>query len=147
RGGTNCNVSAKIAGATAKGALGVIVAMVDDSAPLSFSNGGECPPTEGVCAPSVVIEKKLADSIRANLASGVVAEISPKNGIALTGSMASTSARGPSYDYNQIKPDIAAPGASVSALVGTGSGEEAFSGTSGAAPMVSGSAALMLEAY
>ena len=147
RGGTNCNVSAKIALAGAAGALGVIIAMVDDAAPLSFSNGGECPPPGGTCVPSVVIEKKLADSIRANLPSGVIAEISPRNGIPLSGSMASTSARGPSYDYQQIKPDLAAPGASVSARVGTGSGEEAFSGTSGSAPMVSGAAALMLEAY
>jgi subtilisin family serine protease len=147
RGGTDCNVSAKIAKAGEAGAVGTIIAMVDDSAPLSFSNGGECPPPGGVCVPSVVIEKALADAIRANLAAGVVAEISPKNGIALTGSMAGTSARGPSYDFNQIKPDLAAPGASMSARVGTGSGEEAFSGTSGSAPMVSGSAALMLEAY
>ena len=146
RGGTNCNVSAKIALAGAAGAIGTIIAMTDDSAPLSFSNGGECPPPGGTCVPSIVIEKKLADSIRANLPA-VSAEISPKNGIALTGSMASTSARGPSYDYNQIKPDLAAPGASVSARAGTGSGEEAFSGTSGSAPMVSGAAALMLEAY
>ena len=147
RGGTDCNVSAKIARAGKAGAVGAIIAMVDDSTPLSFSNGGECPTGTGPCIPSVVIDKKLADSIRANLPAGVIAEISPKNGIALTGSMASTSARGPSYDYNQIKPDLAAPGASMSARVGTGSGEEAFSGTSGSAPMVSGAAALMLEAY
>jgi subtilisin family serine protease len=147
RGGTDCNISAKIARAGAEGAVGVIIAMVDDSAPLSFSNGGECPPPGGACVPSVVIDKDTADAIRANLSAGVVAEISPKNGIALTGSMASTSARGPSYDYNQLKPDLAAPGASVSARAGTGSGEEAFSGTSGSAPMVAGAAALMLEAY
>jgi len=105
------------------------------------------PPKEGACVPSVVIAKALADSIRANLASGVLAEISRGTASRLTGSVASTTGRGPSYDYNQIKPDISAPGASISALVGTGSGEEAFSGTSGSAPMVSGAAALMLEAY
>jgi len=149
RGGTNCNVSAKIAKAGKEGAVGTIIAMTDSSAPLSFSNGGECPTATGPCVPSVVIDKALRDSIRANLDAGVEvdAEISPDNGIPLNGSMASTSARGPSYDYNQIKPDLAAPGASRSALVGTGSGEEAFSGTSGSAPMVSGAAALMLEAY
>ncbi len=145
RGGVNCNISAKIARAGNAGAVGAIIAMTDDSAPLSFSNGGECPTATGACVPSVVIDKKLRDAIVA--APGVVAEISPKNGIALTAGVASTSARGPSYDYNQIKPDLAAPGASLSALAGTGSGEEAFSGTSGSAPMVSGAAALMLEAY
>jgi len=46
-----------------------------------------------------------------------------------------------------IKPEIGAPGASVSAIAGTGTGEGPFGGTSGAAPMVAGSAALVLQAY
>src|SRR6185436_1298676 len=70
RGGTNCNVSAKIAKAGAEGAVGTIIAMVDDSAPLSFSNGGECPTSSGPCVPSVVIDKSLRDSILANLNAG-----------------------------------------------------------------------------
>ena len=145
--GNNCDVSAKVARATEEGALGVLIGM-DEEAPFSFSNGGTCPsPTAGPCVPSIVIEKTVADAIRANLGIGVIAQISPANGIFLSGSVASTTARGPSYDFNQIKPDIAAPGASVSALVGTGSGEEAFGGTSGSTPMVAGAAALMLEAY
>src|SRR2546422_2298856 len=41
-----------------------------------------------------------------------------------------------SVSFNAIKPDIGAPGASVSAEVGTGTGETAFGGTSGATPMV-----------
>ena len=41
-----------------------------------------------------------------------------------------------------IKPEIGAPGASVSAIAGTGTGEGPFGGTSGASPMVAGSAAL-----
>jgi hypothetical protein len=46
-----------------------------------------------------------------------------------------------------IKPEIGAPGASVSAIAGTGTGEGPFGGTSGAAPMVSGSAALVLQGF
>ena len=60
--------------------------------------------------------------------------------------MVSSSSRGPSYSRNSIKPDIGAPGASVSAEVGTGTGTTVFGGTSGAAPMVTGSAALLLKA-
>ena len=90
---------------------------------------------------------KPVDSIKANIAAPVNVSISPAAGIALVGGMVGSSARGPSYSYNAIKPDIGAPGASVSAVVGTGTGEEAFGGTSGATPMVSGSAAILLQAY
>jgi hypothetical protein len=48
---------------------------------------------------------------------------------------------------NVVKPEIAAPGASVSAEVGTGDETTPFGGTSGAAPMVTGSAALLLSAF
>ena len=48
---------------------------------------------------------------------------------------------------NLLKPEIGAPGASVSAEVGTGTGTTAFGGTSGATPMVTGAAALLIDAY
>ena len=48
---------------------------------------------------------------------------------------------------NSIKPEIGAPGASVSAVAGTGTGTEAFGGTSGATPMVTGAAALHRRSY
>src|SRR2546427_379475 len=64
----------------------------------------------------------------------------------LVKSMVAGSARGPSYSYQTIKPEIGARGASVSASAGTGTAEAAFGGTSGATPMIAGSAALLLEA-
>ena len=73
--------------------------------------------------------------------------IDPANGLELAMQMVDSSARGPSMGYNTIKPEIGAPGASVSAEVGTGTGTTPFGGTSGAAPMVSGAAALLVEAY
>ena len=65
----------------------------------------------------------------------------------LVKSMVSTSARGPSISFQTIKPELGAPGASVSAVAGTGTQEAAFGGTSGATPMIAGSAALILEAF
>ena len=61
--------------------------------------------------------------------------------------MVGSSSRGPSNLGNLLKPEIGAPGASVSAVAGTGTGTEPFGGTSGAAPMVSGAAALLQGAF
>jgi minor extracellular serine protease Vpr len=69
-------------------------------------------------------------------------------GIPLAGTMVGSSSRGPQHESTTlIKPEIGAPGASVSAIYGTGTGEGPFGGTSGAAPMVTGSAALLLEGF
>ena len=99
-------------------------------------------------APSLVITQSTSNLIKAQLAADniVIGTLNPLNSIPLAGSMVSSSSRGPGYSYNAIKPEIGAPGASVSAEVGTGNGETAFSGTSGATPMVAGSAALLLQA-
>src|SRR5512137_1422418 len=61
--------------------------------------------------------------------------------------MVGSSSRGPSMGTNLIKPEIGAPGASVSALYGTGTEMGVFGGTSGAAPMVTGAAGRWVEAY
>jgi len=53
--------------------------------------------------------------------------------------------RGPRIADGALKPDIAAPGAIVSAAAGTGSGLAPFGGSSGAAPVVAGAAALVIQ--
>ena len=63
--------------------------------------------------------------------------------LSLAGSLASTSSRGPRFDDNIVKPEIGAPGASISAMSGSFTGTAAFGGTSGAAPMVTGAAAIL----
>ncbi len=70
----------------------------------------------------------------------------PANIAPLAGSLASTSSRGPRFDDNIVKPEIGAPGASVSAMSGSFTGTAAFGGTSGAAPMVTGAAAILKAA-
>ena len=139
-----CAVSLKIDAAVSAGATGVLVGLVAPGDAVSFSNGGG-----SQFAPSLVIQQVLSNRIKAQLNAGqtVNVSISPTAAIPLVGSMASSSSRGPAISSQQIKPEIGAPGASVSAVAGSGTGEEAFGGTSGAAPMVSGAAALLIEAF
>lgn len=137
-----CSVSLKIDRAAKAGATGVLIGLVASGDAVSFSFGGG---TSFV--PSLVIQQSLSRAIKANIAAPVTVTISPAGGISLKGSMASTSSRGPSISTQGIKPEIGAPGASLSAEVGTGTGETVFGGTSGAAPMVSGGAAILLQAF
>lgn len=137
-----CAVSLKVDRAAAAGATAVIIGLVASGDAISFSNGGGAS-----FVPTLVIQQSLSSVIKANLAAPVNVTMSAANGISLAGSMASTSARGPSFNFATIKPEIGAPGASVSALNGTGGSEGGFGGTSGATPMIAGSAALLLQKY
>ena len=77
-----------------------------------------------------------------------IGTIDPGNQLPLIGQMVGSSARGPQHQATHlIKPEIGAPGASVSAIAGSGTGEGPFGGTSGASPMVAGSAALLLDGF
>jgi len=137
-----CNVSLKVDRAAKAGAVGVLIGLVASGDAISFSFGGG-----DTFVPTLVITQSTSNLIKANIAAPVVVTLSPSVTTPLVMSMVSTSSRGPNYSFNAIKPDIGAPGASVSALAGSGTGATAFGGTSGAAPMVSGSAALLIQKY
>lgn len=138
-----CSVSVKVANAATMGAIGVLIANnVAGDAP-SFSFGGGAPLVQ-----TLVVTQAIGTTLRNALNAGPVSvTVSSANGISLAGSMASTSARGPGFNFSTIKPEIGAPGASVSAVNGTGNGTGGFGGTSGATPMVAGAAALLLQKY
>jgi subtilisin family serine protease len=137
-----CSVSIKVANAANRGAIGVLIANnVSGDAP-TFSFGGGAP-----MVPSLVITQATGNVLKSVPDNTAQVSVSPANSIPLAGSMAATSSRGPSYNFAAIKPEIGAPGASVSAVNGTGSGTESFGGTSGAAPMVAGAAALLLQKF
>lgn len=140
----SCAVSIKVHNAATAGAAGVLIANNADGDPPTFSFGGPDPFTP---APTLVLTRADGARIKANIAAPVHVTVSPSVFVPLVGSMVASSSRGPSYSFQTIKPEIGAPGASVSAVVGTGTGEEAFGGTSGAAPMVSGAVALLRQAF
>ncbi len=137
-----CAISIKVENAANAGATGVLIALVAPGDALSFSFGGG---TNFV--PAVVIQQSLGNAIKANIAAPVHVTVDNSTKVDLVGSMAGTSSRGPGFSDTALKPEIGAPGASVSAEATTGTGETAFGGTSGASPMVAGSAAILRGAF
>jgi minor extracellular serine protease Vpr len=138
-----CGFSLKVDRAANAGAVGVLIANNAAGDAPSFSFGGG-----SIFVPTLIVTQTIGNTIKTQLGSSIVnVSVVPANSLPLVGSMVSTSSRGPGYSYSSIKPDISAPGASVSAEAGTGTGETAFGGTSGATPMVSGAAALVLQRY
>lgn len=138
-----CNFSAKIANiALGGGAIGLIGLVTTDD-PFDGTLG-ICPEDACRAIPGYMVSLATANLLRNPAAR---ATFDPDNGIPLVGHMVGSSSRGPDNDRNLIKAEIGAPGASVSAVAGTGTGTEPFGGTSGAAPMVTGSAALLRDAF
>ena len=140
-----CNFSAKIANIAAGGGAIGIIGLVTTDDPFDGSLGASCP--DNLCAhadPGYMVSQATANAMK-NPAARVTFD--PANGIPLVGHIVGSSSRGPATCSTCIKPEIGAPGASVSAEVGTGTGTAPFGGTSGAAPMVAGSAALLQDAF
>jgi subtilisin family serine protease len=122
----------------AGGELGIVM-LIDDSAPFAGAFGGGDP----IGIPGFNISRVDGNILRAGNA---FVQFGPQFSFSLAGSTVSSTARGPDMSFNAIKPEIGAPGASISAEVATGTGRTPFGGTSGASPMVAGSAALLQQA-
>lgn len=136
-----CSFSIKIANIGAAGGVLGIIGLVAPGDPFAGGYGGG-----DVTIPGYMISQDVSSRLKSGLP-GTVVRFDPAVDISLAGSMVGSSSRGPQHDAaHRIKPEIGAPGASVSAIAGTGTETGPFGGTSGAAPMVSGAAALLLEA-
>ncbi|MBK8901825.1 MAG: S8 family serine peptidase [Anaerolineaceae bacterium] len=135
-----CNFTLKIKNIGDAGGVIGIIGLIAPGAPFSGGDGGD-----PVSIPGYMISQADANAIKA--AVGSTGTVDPNNQLPLVGQMVGSSARGPQHEATTLlKPEIGAPGASVSAIAGTGTDTGPFGGTSGAAPMVSGSAALLLQA-
>ncbi len=133
-----CSFSLKIANIAAAGGILGIIGLIDGSAPFAGAFGGG-----EQTIPGYMINLADANVLRAGTAQ---VRFSLDGLVSLAGSLASTSSRGPRFDDNIVKPEIGAPGESVSAASGSFTGATAFGGTSGAAPMVTGAAAIIKAA-
>jgi subtilisin family serine protease len=138
-----CAFSDKIRNIADGGGAAGVIGLVAPGDPFEGAFGGGT----AITIPGFMISQAAANAIKAQVAAGVTARLDPNAALPLVMSMVSTSARGPSYSFNSIKPEIGAPGASVSAEAGTGTGQTSFGGTSGATPMISGSAALLIQSH
>ena len=139
----NCNFTLKVKNVGDAGGLIGLIGLVAPGDPFEGGDGGDRP----ITIPGYMVSQAVANRLRSGLPNTIV-RFDPTVGIALKGSMVGSSSRGPQHeDTTLIKPEIGAPGASVSAIAGSGTGEGPFGGTSGAAPMVAGSAALVLQAF
>lgn len=128
------------------GNAGGIVGIIGLVAPGAPFNGGFADPGGPITIPGYMISQADSNAIKASLpANGTV---DPANILSLAGQMVGSSSRGPQHENTTlIKPEVGAPGASVSAASGTGDGETGFGGTSGASPMAAGAAALLLDGF
>jgi subtilisin family serine protease len=139
-----CFFSDKIQNIEDGGGVAGIIGLVAPGEPFAGGCGDPCP---FPAIPGYMISQDDSNAVKAQIGDPGIATIDPANGLPLVGSMVSSSSRGPQHEATTLlKPEIGAPGASVSAIAGTGTGTSPFGGTSGAAPMIAGSAALLLQA-
>jgi minor extracellular serine protease Vpr len=138
----DCNFTLKIKNIGEAGGLIGIIGLVAPGDPFDGGDGGDRP----IDIPGYMISQTVSNRLKSEVENGVTIVFDPDDGIPLVMHMVGSSSRGPSIGLNQAKPDIGAPGGSVSAVAGSGDGVAPFGGTSGAAPMVSGSAALLMQA-
>lgn len=139
-----CNFTLKAKNVGEAGGIAAIIGLIAPGDPFQGGDGGDRP----IDIPAYMISQADSNQLKAGIeAGGLTIVIDPTQGEPLIGSVVGSSSRGPSMQFNNlIKPEIGAPGASVSAIAGSGTDTGPFGGTSGAAPMVSGSAALLLDA-
>lgn len=138
-----CNFTLKIKNIGAGGGLIGIIGLVAPGDPFEGGDGGDRP----ITIPGYMVSQAVANRLKSGLPNTVV-RFDPAVGIPLVKTIVGSSSRGPQHEStHRIKPEIGAPGASVSAIAGTGTGQGPFGGTSGAAPMVTGAAALLLEGF
>ena len=139
-----CNASAKAQNAQAAGASSVVIWNNVPGDPPDYSFGGGDPVTAPTYSISFDNGTLLSNAITAG---AVQVTIDPAVTVAIRNTVVGTSSRGVAIAGKLAKPDIGAPGSWLSAEVGTGNGQTNFGGTSGAAPVVTGAAALIIDRY
>ncbi len=149
----DCSGSTKVFNAQEAGAVAVILQSGFGGVPFVLGSNGE-----PVTIPAVMISGPDGDAILDVLSpspppynTGTVNVTLNSETSLVPGfddAMTDFTSEGPARVTNDLKPDISAPGSDItSAAVGTGDGAAVFSGTSMAAPHISGVATLMRQIH
>ena len=142
-----CAFVDKGAAAVEAGAIGIIMVNRDDTDPGALPTFIGFSPDE-FDIPMVGVDKLAQPSLIAN--DGAAITLASAGNIAnpTYKQVADFSSSGPRYGDNWLKPDVAAPGVSmISTLNGSGWNGTTLSGTSMAAPVTAGTAALVRAAH
>jgi subtilisin family serine protease len=137
--GGGCGFTVKVKNAQDAGATAVIVA---NNTTGTISMTGSDPT---IVIPSLSILQTDGNAIKAQLGGGVNATLQFFN---LGDTVSASSSRGPRRNGAGAKPEISAPGSTItSAGMGTGSGTLVISGTSMASPHVAGAMGLLRQLH
>jgi minor extracellular serine protease Vpr len=136
----------KVGRAFTAGAIGVVVVTNNDDEPIAMGGDGNFD------IPAIMIKKDLGTKLKLELAKGAVtiAFNTPKRieKPELIDTMASFSSKGPRSFDALLKPEISAPGSQIiSAKMGSGQEGVQLSGTSMAAPHMTGVMTLLKQAH
>lgn len=146
-----CAASEKAANVARQDGAVALIGLPIPTEPASSARR-ECPedacqelPAYAFAAEDLLTRDEGSGAVSLDLDDDATVRIDPDRATARERRIAGTSSRGPRSPDGRAKPDLAAPGSAEVALAGSGDQRAAFGGTSGAAPVVAGAAALVLE--
>ena len=143
----DCAFVDKGAAAQAAGAIGIIVINRDDTAPGALPTFIGFNPEEFEI-PMIGTDKTAQALLMAIDGEAIELISAGSQANPVYSEITDFSSSGPRWGDNALKPDVAAPGANViSTLNGSGWKGTTYSGTSMAAPMTAGAAALVIQAH
>lgn len=143
----SCGSKVRVDTAAAAGAIGVLIVYTSTNLDITIAGDTQIP--------AMLIPSDVGAMLKANLGAGVNVSLGTEylgttKAVDTTrnDTLTSFTSRGPRLDDTLLKPDVTAPGQTIfSALTQSGSQGTSYNGTSMAAPIVAGSAAILRQLH